>query len=46
MQGAPTFDEPDQFNPQYIKLGDVDGSGTSDIFSGKTGDGKMKKQRP
>ena len=32
MQGAPWFDEPDQLDPQYIKLGDVDGSGTSDIF--------------
>jgi hypothetical protein len=32
LEGAPTFDEPDQFNPQYIKLGDIDGSGTSDIF--------------
>ncbi|MCP4602363.1 MAG: toxin [Proteobacteria bacterium] len=32
MKGAPTFDRPDLFNANYIKLADIDGSGTSDIF--------------
>ncbi|WP_295720785.1 SpvB/TcaC N-terminal domain-containing protein [Mucilaginibacter sp.] len=32
MDNAPIFDYEDRFNPQYIKLADVDGSGTSDII--------------
>ena len=31
MEHAPTFDQPDQFNPTYIRLADIDGSGTTDI---------------
>ena len=31
MSNAPAFDHPDHFNPKYIKLGDLDGSGTTDI---------------
>jgi RHS repeat-associated protein len=31
MDNAPVFDHPDQFNPSYIKLADIDGSGTTDI---------------
>lgn len=31
MSKAPAFDHPDHFNPKYIKLGDLDGSGTTDI---------------
>lgn len=32
MDNAPVLDSPEQFNPAYIKLADIDGSGTSDIF--------------
>lgn len=32
MDNAPLFDHPDHFNPQYIKLADIDGSGTTDII--------------
>ncbi|WP_310139715.1 SpvB/TcaC N-terminal domain-containing protein [Pedobacter africanus] len=31
MDQTPVFDHPDAFNPQYIYLADIDGSGTSDI---------------
>ena len=31
MSNAPLFDHPDHFNPDYIKLADLDGSGTTDI---------------
>ena len=31
MDAAPVFDYPDQFNPSFIHLADLDGSGTSDI---------------
>lgn len=31
MSNAPWFDQPDHFNPRYIKLADLDGSGTTDI---------------
>ncbi|RLL55049.1 toxin [Mariprofundus sp. EBB-1] len=31
MGKAPLFDAPDMFNPQYLRLGDIDGSGTTDI---------------
>lgn len=31
MGNAPVFDTPDHFNPQYLKLADLDGSGTTDI---------------
>jgi len=31
MSNAPQFDNPDQFNPRYLKLADLDGSGTTDI---------------
>ncbi|CAN5793742.1 hypothetical protein BH11BAC3_BH11BAC3_12900 [soil metagenome] len=31
MSNAPKFDHPDHFNPKYIKLADLDGSGTTDI---------------
>lgn len=29
---APVFDHPDSFNPLYIRLADIDGSGTTDII--------------
>jgi RHS repeat-associated protein len=32
MDGAPWFDDPDQFEPGRIRLADTDGSGTSDII--------------
>jgi len=32
MDNAPLFDHPDAFNPNYIKLADIDGSGTTDIM--------------
>lgn len=32
MDHAPVFDTPEQFNPSYIKLADIDGSGTTDII--------------
>ncbi|MBE7170548.1 MAG: hypothetical protein INR73_08155 [Williamsia sp.] len=32
MSNAPKFDHPDCFNPQYLKLADLDGSGTTDII--------------
>jgi len=32
MDNAPVFDHPDAFNPSYIKLADIDGSGTTDII--------------
>jgi RHS repeat-associated protein len=32
MDNAPVFDHPGSFNPAYIKLADIDGSGTSDII--------------
>ncbi|HTR28754.1 MAG TPA: SpvB/TcaC N-terminal domain-containing protein, partial [Puia sp.] len=32
MDNAPIFDHPDQFNSLFIKLADVDGSGTTDII--------------
>lgn len=36
MDSAPVFDHPDSFNPSYIKLADIDGSGTADIiYTGK-----------
>ena len=31
MANAPVFDYPDAFNPSYLRLADIDGSGTSDI---------------
>lgn len=31
MGNAPLFDHPDRFNPSWIRLADVDGSGTTDI---------------
>lgn len=31
MDNAPVFDHPDHFNPAYLKLADLDGSGTTDI---------------
>jgi RHS repeat-associated protein len=31
MSNAPLFDNPDHFNPNYLKLADLDGSGTTDI---------------
>ena len=31
MDGAPWFDEPDQFDPRRVRLADLDGSGTTDI---------------
>ncbi len=31
MDDAPVFDFPDAFNPAYIRLADIDGSGTTDI---------------
>lgn len=32
MDHAPVFDKPDQFNASFIKLADIDGSGTTDII--------------
>lgn len=32
MDNAPVFDHPDSFNPSYLKLADIDGSGTTDII--------------
>jgi len=32
MDGAPVFDQLDQFNPARIRLADIDGSGTTDII--------------
>lgn len=29
---APVFDHPDAFNPSYLRLADIDGSGTTDII--------------
>ena len=31
MRGAPVFDTPDQFDPRRVRLGDIDGTGTTDI---------------
>lgn len=36
MDNAPWFDHPDQFDPKYLRLADIDGSGTTDlIYLGK-----------
>ncbi len=36
MDNAPRFDHPDTFNPSFIRLADIDGSGTADlIYLGK-----------
>ena len=36
MDNAPLFDSPDTFNPSYLRLADIDGSGTTDlIYLGK-----------
>lgn len=32
MDNAPWFDHPDNFNPSYLRLADIDGSGTTDII--------------
>ncbi|MCP3927086.1 MAG: insecticidal toxin complex protein [Desulfobacterales bacterium] len=32
MDSAPVFDSPDAFNPSYLRLADIDGSGTTDII--------------
>ncbi|MEK6697724.1 MAG: SpvB/TcaC N-terminal domain-containing protein [Nitrospirota bacterium] len=32
MDNAPVFDHPDAFNPSYLRLADIDGSGTTDII--------------
>jgi RHS repeat-associated protein len=32
MAGAPTFDQPGQFDQQRVRLADIDGSGTTDII--------------
>lgn len=32
MDKAPVFDAPDVFNPAFLKLADIDGSGTTDII--------------
>jgi RHS repeat-associated protein len=32
MDNAPFFDHPDAFNPAWLRLADIDGSGTSDII--------------
>jgi len=32
MDNAPIFNYPDSFNPDYLRLADIDGSGTSDII--------------
>ena len=36
MDNAPVFDHPDTFNPAFLELADIDGSGTTDlIYLGK-----------
>lgn len=32
FDNSPFFDQPDSFNPSYIRLADIDGSGTTDII--------------
>ncbi len=32
MDNAPIFDHPDAFNPSFLRLADIDGSGTTDII--------------
>ncbi|HMK26025.1 MAG TPA: SpvB/TcaC N-terminal domain-containing protein [Chitinophagaceae bacterium] len=32
MDNAPLFDHPDSFNPAFLRLADIDGSGTTDII--------------
>ena len=32
MDNAPVFDHPDAFNPDHLRLADIDGSGTTDII--------------
>lgn len=32
IDNAPVFDHPDAFNPSYLRLADIDGSGTTDII--------------
>ena len=32
MDSAPVFDHPDKFNPSFLRLADIDGSGTTDII--------------
>ncbi len=32
MDSAPVFDHPDAFNPELLRLADIDGSGTADII--------------
>ena len=32
LDNAPVFDHPDAFNPAYLRLADIDGSGTTDII--------------
>lgn len=32
MDNAPVFDHPDSFNPDHLRLADIDGSGTTDII--------------
>ncbi|BBB92590.1 MAG TPA: SpvB/TcaC N-terminal domain-containing protein [Methylomusa anaerophila] len=32
MDHAPVFDHPDAFNPSYLRLADIDGSGVTDII--------------
>ncbi len=32
MDNAPVFNHPDAFNPAYLRLADIDGSGTTDII--------------
>ncbi len=32
MDHAPVFDHPDSFNPSYLQLADIDGSGATDII--------------
>ncbi len=32
MDNAPVFDHPDTFNPAYLRIADIDGSGTPDII--------------
>lgn len=32
MDNAPIFDHPDSFNPDFLRLADIDGSGTTDVI--------------
>ncbi len=41
MRNAPTLATLDQFNPKYVRLGDVDGSGTTDLIYLQSGGARI-----